>query len=170
MHAGKVEAHSGGVGKGSEFTVHIPRVRVSSSMSFAEGESSSAEPRQSRRVLVVDDNKDSAESLAMLLRLAGHTVAVAYSGAETFDRLATFEAEFIFLDIGLPGMDGFMVAQVIRERFPAIRPRLFAITGYGRDEDREMALRSGFEEHLTKPVDPDRLLQLISSRSERRPV
>jgi CheY-like chemotaxis protein/anti-sigma regulatory factor (Ser/Thr protein kinase) len=170
MHGGRVEARSEGVGRGSEFEVRLPRVRVSSSMSFPANGGSSPATRHARRVLVVDDNKDSAESLAMLLRLAGHTAEVTYSGAEALDRLATFEADFIFLDIGLPGMDGYMVAQVIRERFPHMRPKLFAITGYGREEDREMALKSGFDEHLTKPVEPEKLLELIYAESERRPV
>jgi CheY-like chemotaxis protein len=163
MHGGQVEARSEGLGEGSEFEIRLPRVRVSSSISFAATEGKSPDEGQSRRVLIVDDNEDSAESLAMLLRMAGHTAVVAHSGAEAFDRLAGFDAEFVFLDIGLPGMDGYEVAQIIRKRFRNIRPRLFAITGYGRDEDRELALRSGFEEHLTKPVEPERLLELISS-------
>jgi CheY-like chemotaxis protein len=123
-----------------------------------------------RRVLVVEDNVDSAESLAMLLRMGHHEVMVTHDGATALNTLETFAADLILLDIGLPGMDGYMVAQSVRSRFPTRSIHIIAMTGYGREEDRQLAREAGFDEHLTKPVDPEHLLRLITAqaRSERR--
>ena len=117
-----------------------------------------------RRVLIIEDNADAAESMRAVLRTDGHHVEVVYDGAAGLAKLEDFRADFVLLDIGLPRMDGFMVAHAIRERFAlaARRPRLLALTGYGREEDRTSALKSGFDGHLSKPVDPRRLLQLMA--------
>ncbi len=106
-----------------------------------------------RRVLIVDDNEDAANSLALILKLSGHETAPVYSAPEALERAAAFKPDVVLLDIGLPGMDGYEVAQKMRE-LPGLRDvRLVAVTGYGRSDDRLRARDAGFDEHLTKPVE-----------------
>lgn len=160
MHGGHVEARSAGVGHGSEFRVQLPRIPAPSVQPSASRPG--RPPAPARRVLVVEDSVDSATSLALLLESAGHEIRVTHDGAAALAALEHFASDVILLDIGLPGMDGYMVAQSIRTRFPKLTSRLYAMTGYGSMEDRELALAAGFDDHLTKPVDPERLLQLIA--------
>ncbi len=116
-----------------------------------------------RRVLVIDDNVDAAESLRVMLQLCGHEVEVALSGADGIETARTFLPEVILCDLGLPQLDGLEVAEAIRAD-PALRGvRLIAITGYSGAEDVERALRAGFDAHLTKPADLSRLLQLVAA-------
>jgi len=104
-------------------------------------------------VLIVDDNEDAANSLAMILKLNGHETVPVYSASDALQRAAAFKPEVVLLDIGLPGMDGYEVAQKLRE-LPGMRDiRLIAVTGYGRSDDRIRAREAGFDEHLTKPVE-----------------
>ena len=106
-----------------------------------------------RRVLIVDDNEDAANSLAMILELGGHETASVYTAVDALQRAAAFRPDVVLLDIGLPGMDGYEVAQKIRE-LPGLRDiRLVAVTGYGRSDDRRRARDAGFDDHLTKPVE-----------------
>jgi CheY-like chemotaxis protein len=106
-----------------------------------------------RRVLIVDDNEDAANSLAMILNLGGHETASVYTAADALQRAAAFRPDVVLLDIGLPGMDGYEVAQKMRE-LPGLRDiRLVAVTGYGRADDRLRARDAGFDDHLTKPVE-----------------
>jgi CheY-like chemotaxis protein len=114
------------------------------------------------RILVVDDNEDGATMLAAFLRFDGHEVLTCLSGAEALDIVATKKPDVVLLDIGLPGMDGYEVARRIRTAFPDGAPRLVAVTGYGREEDRERARAAGFEAHLVKPVDFDALRRILS--------
>ncbi|HEX3131261.1 MAG TPA: response regulator [Thermoanaerobaculia bacterium] len=115
-----------------------------------------------RRVLVADDNQDSAESLGMLLELHGHEVRLAYDGQEALDAAGLFLPDVMLLDIGLPKMDGFEVASRLRQDSRHDRMLLVAVTGYGRDGDRERARAAGFDHHLIKPVDPRTLADLIA--------
>jgi CheY-like chemotaxis protein len=116
----------------------------------------------SRRVLVVDDNADAAESAALFLRLAGHVVEVAFDGRAALEAARAFRPEVVFLDIGLPGMNGYEVARRLRQE-PEFRSAvLAAVTGYGREEDRRRSKESGFDFHLVKPVEPASLLNLVS--------
>ena len=106
-----------------------------------------------RRVLIVDDNEDAANSLALILELGGHETASVYTAVAALQRAAAFRPEVVLLDIGLPGMDGYEVAQKMRE-LPGLRDiRLVAVTGYGRSDDRIRARDAGFDDHLTKPVE-----------------
>ncbi|HEV7443645.1 MAG TPA: PAS domain-containing protein [Steroidobacteraceae bacterium] len=161
MHGGWVEARSAGLGSGSEFRVQLPRTRPPQGSVRIDPEDA-GRPHRARRILVVEDNHDSAESLALLLRMAGQEVVVVHDGPAALSALESFVADFILLDIGLPGMDGYLVAQSIRTRFPDRATLLYAMTGYGRPEDRAQAIAAGFDDHLTKPVDPERLLAMTA--------
>lgn len=168
LHGGTVEAHSEGLGRGSEFIVRLP---VQSAPNAPAPATTQARPSAvGRRVLIVEDNVDSAESLAMLLSAVGHETRITHDGVGALHALESFAAEWVLLDIGLPGMDGYLVAQTIRERYRERPLRLFAVSGYGRQEDRALALASGFDGHLTKPVDPARLLALIAERDSSEPA
>src|SRR6201996_2709783 len=108
---------------------------------------------KTRRVLIVDDNEDAANSLALLLKLGGHETIPVYSAVDALERAVAFKPDVVLLDIGLPGMDGYEVAQKMRE-LPGLRDiRLVAVTGYGRSDDRARARDAGFDDHLTKPVE-----------------
>ena len=116
-----------------------------------------------RRLLVVDDNKDAAESMSMLLEMWGHDVAYAYDGPTALETAEQWQPEAVFLDIGLPGMDGYEVAERLRELPHAKDAVLIAITGYGQDDDRLRSRQAGIDHHLVKPVAPDALRNLIDS-------
>ncbi len=158
MHGGHVEAHSEGVGHGSEFVVRLPLAESEQPLVIAERDYEVT----TRRVLVVEDNNDSAEMLCSLLKADGHEVATASDGGDALSQLESFAPEWILMDIGLPGMDGYAVVGLMRQRERGKSARIYALTGYGNPEDRDMALRSGFDGHLTKPVDPQSLLRLVS--------
>lgn len=112
-----------------------------------------------RRILVVDDNQDSAESLALLLEIYGHEVRTAFAGPAALETASTFRPDVVLLDIGLPGMDGYEVARRLRAEHD--RCRLIALTGYGRDDDRERSREAGFDHHLVKPVDLNELARVL---------
>ena len=116
-----------------------------------------------RRLLVVDDNKDAAESMSMLLEMWGHDVAYAYDGPTALETAEQWRPEAVFLDIGLPGMDGYEVAERLRELPQAKDAVLIAITGYGQEDDRLRSRQAGIDHHLVKPVAPDALRNLIDS-------
>jgi len=113
------------------------------------------------RVLIVDDNRDAADSLAMLLALDGHDVQVAYAGGEALDAVRDFQPSVVVLDLGLPDLNGFEVARRLRRDADRDRLRLIALTGWGQAEDRRRTLEAGFDHHLTKPVDPEQLHRLL---------
>ena len=158
LHGGRVEARSEGLGHGSEFTVYLPLA----AMEQPVVERDRGYRTVTRRILVVEDNPDSANVLCTLLEADGHTVATASDGGEALTQLESFAPEFVLMDIGLPGMDGYAVAGLMRQRASGRAVRMYALTGYGYPEDRAMAFKSGFDGHLTKPVDPDELLRLLS--------
>jgi two-component system CheB/CheR fusion protein len=153
LHGGRVEALSAGPGHGSEFVVRIPGGAELGNAASAPP-SASREPRRlSRRVLVTDDNADGAEALAILLRLAGHDVQVARSGPETLELASSFRPDVIFLDLGMPGMDGFETARRLRQ-MPELETLLVALTGYGQESDRRHAFDAGFDDFVVKPPNP----------------
>jgi PAS domain S-box-containing protein len=165
MHNGSVSVSSLGRGKGSEFTIRLP-VLPESQGPVREPGGPSAEPiDRPRRVLVVDDNVDAANSIAKILSLFGHTVRCAHDGPEALSAANDFEPEVIVLDIGLPGMDGYEVARRLRASDKFRRTALIALTGYGQEDDRALSREAGFDQHLTKPVDPDLLNKVLRTPS-----
>ncbi len=165
LHGGSVDAHSDGPGKGSEFNIRVPIAEQP-----AAARESSPAPQgdtQPRRVLVVDDNRDAAESTAELLRLESHIVQTAYSGAAALGVARVFRPEIIFLDIGLPGMDGYEIARRLRQFPETAQASLIALTGYGQASDRERTRAAGFDGHVVKPVDPAMLAPLVASQGRR---
>jgi signal transduction histidine kinase len=168
LHGGSVSATSGGRGRGAEFTIRLPGAdRVAAPAPAAPGTSSApgvtASGRPARRVLVVDDNEDGAHMLADILRALGHQVACAYDGPGALATAASFAPDVALLDIGLPVMDGYEVAQGFLRDGRLCRTRLVAITGYGQEQDRERTAAAGFIAHLVKPVDFDRLRALVEA-------
>jgi PAS domain S-box-containing protein len=164
MHHGTVEAHSAGLGKGSEFVVRLPL----SALAREEPEGREVtEQRQvtafsGHRLLVVDDNTDAADSLAMLLRLQGHEVRVAHDGPSALTLVKGYRPELVFLDIGMPGMDGYEVARRLRQQPGFENVRLAALTGWGQQEDRRKSKEAGFDHHLVKPIEPTALDGLLA--------
>jgi CheY-like chemotaxis protein len=161
MHGGSVEARSDGIGKGSEFVVRLALRRDGAPVELAAAVAESA-PVSGRRVLVVDDNRDSAESLAMLLRHLGHTTEVAYDGEHALSTAESFRPDVLLLDLGMPRMSGFELCRRIRASDWGEEVLLIAQTGWGQDRDRERALEAGFDGHLVKPVDHEALLKLLA--------
>jgi PAS domain S-box-containing protein len=161
MHGGSVLATSKGPGKGSTFTVRLPAASPSSSLQKTPGVVASAERRGSR-ILVVDDNKDTADGLVRLLKLLGNEVQMAHDGTSAIDLARIHKPEFVLLDIGLPGMDGYQVAQKLREEPCCKAAIVIAVSGYGQDEDRRRSREAGFDHHLVKPVDFDALISLLT--------
>jgi PAS domain S-box-containing protein len=163
LHNGRIEVRSGGRDAGSEFIVHLPVLDAAASVYEPAASTATAQTRGNKQhVLVVDDNQDAARSLAMLLEMSGCTVSVAFGGREALDTLETFPADVVLLDIGMPGMDGYEVARRIRSRPCEKELLLIALTGWGQAEDKRRAAEAGFDEHLTKPVDPELLATLLN--------
>ena len=172
MHGGSVQAHSDGIGRGTEFTVRLPTVTdrpnplspPTLTPPTASGE---------RRILVVDDSEDGAESLAMLLRLAGHETFKAHDGITAIEAAERLRPDAVLLDIGLPRLNGYEVCKRLRKEPWGKELVLVALTGWGQDEDRHRSREAGFDAHMVKPLDHDALLELLASllpvRSTRPP-
>ena len=168
LHGGSVEAYSAGLGQGSEFLVRLPTLsRSASHLRESPPKETSARKSVSLRLLVVDDNVDAADVLAMFLQLAGHEVKVAHGGPAALGIAATFQPQVILLDIGLPGMNGYEAARQLRQLPGLEKVLLVAVTGYGEDHDRRQAQEAGFDHHLTKPVDPEALGELLAHSAAR---
>jgi signal transduction histidine kinase len=158
LHGGRTTVESPGLGKGSTFTVRLPSMPAPPPSLKPVPTLAPALPR---RILVVDDNEDSAESMAILLRLWGHHVDVAHDGDSALQSAIAQRPEVVFLDIGLPGMDGYEVARRLRRQQDGSKLTLIALTGMGRDEDRQRAMEAGFDRHVTKPVTPETLQTIV---------
>jgi signal transduction histidine kinase len=158
LHGGDIRAESAGRGKGSAFFVRLPlgdpEVPVQRSRPLARGSS------RCRRVLIVEDNRDAAESLADIVEMLGHVVEVAYDGPDGISRARANPPEIVFCDIGLPGMSGYEVARTLRAESPQ-GLEIFALSGYAQPEDKRRALESGFDGHLSKPPDHDEIARLL---------
>jgi PAS domain S-box-containing protein len=159
MHGGRVAAFSAGLGQGSEFIVTLPMQGEAPAPAAGAGPDGAASGRGPRRVLVVDDNADAADAIAMLLGSAGHQVRTAYAASQAIEMAREFVPDVVLLDIGLPGMNGYELARELRHFRP--EALYIALTGYGQDRDRRRAMEAGFDHHLTKPVDVASLNALL---------
>jgi two-component system, chemotaxis family, CheB/CheR fusion protein len=166
LHGGRIDAYSEGLGKGSEFTVRLPLI------SAADGPVQSVEmpptelppvPSGGRRILIVDDNADTAETVALLVQSWGYKTAIANDATAAIEVAKSFRPDIALLDIGLPRMNGFELARSLRKLPESAKILLIAITGYGREQDREAAHLAGFNHYMVKPVDVDRLRALLAS-------
>jgi CheY-like chemotaxis protein len=160
MHHGTVQVRSAGVNEGSEFVVRLPLLADVPEQTLPEPVP--AEPALGCRILVVDDNRDAATSLAELLQLCGHETHIAYDGLEAVQMAQNFRPDAVLLDIGLPKLNGFEVAHKIRQQDWGKDVMLVALTGWGQDEDRRMSTEAGFNAHLVKPADPVALMELLA--------
>jgi two-component system CheB/CheR fusion protein len=163
LHGGRIEARSEGLERGSEFIVFLPSLRLASGTLQEAAQAGNAVAPSSKRVLIADDNRDGAESLGMLMESSGHMVYLAHTGVEALHVAATYRPHVAILDIGMPGMDGYQVAQKIRDQAWGMHMTLIALTGWGQEDDKRRAQRAGFDHHLTKPVDPAVLEELLGS-------
>jgi CheY-like chemotaxis protein len=168
LHGGSVGAHSDGVGRGSDFTVNLPLPPLHDDPAagcaavLPGAPAASAAPLQ---LMLVDDNVDAANTLAMLLEMQGYTVSVAYRAHDALERAATDTPDIFLLDIGLPDMDGYELARRLRAQSATRDTVLIALTGYGQAQDRARSEQAGFDHHLVKPVEIERLSALLAQLS-----
>jgi PAS domain S-box-containing protein len=163
LHGGSVEARSSGIGLGSEFTVRLPTVEAPGQESQRPKDNGEKSPGGKKcRILIADDLQDSVDSLAMMLRMAGHEIQTAHDGLAAVQAAATFRPDVALLDIGMPKMNGYQAARHIREQEWGKKMVLVALTGWGQEEDKRRATEAGFDHHLTKPVEPAALEKLLA--------
>jgi CheY-like chemotaxis protein len=164
LHGGSVEARSAGPGGGSEFLVHLPCDGAAAVRQASSQPQAPTVPGR-RRVLVIEDHRDAAETLRRILSLRGYDAAVASDGPQGLIEVRRARPDVVICDIGLPGMDGFTVAAALRSDPLTADIRLIALTGYGREEDVRRARDAGFDDHIVKPAAPDDLIRKIEARS-----
>jgi PAS domain S-box-containing protein len=162
MHEGRIDARSAGQGQGSEFTIRMPLLDPSAGLP-REASRAVAVPAVNRRVLVIDDNADAAEMLAALVRTMSGEAETADNGLDGIRRAAAFAPDLIFLDIGMPGMDGYETCRRMRREPFGQRAVIVALTGWGQERDKQRAAEAGFDAHLTKPADPMELQRLLAA-------
>jgi CheY-like chemotaxis protein len=158
MHGGSVDAMSEGEGRGAQFVITLPRVNAPAVIERR----SDASTVNATRVLVVDDNRDAADSLAALLRTLGNEVIAVYDGVEAVKATRAFRPDVVLLDIGMPRLDGYAAAREIRRDAAARDTKIVALTGWGQDDDRRRAMDAGFDAHLVKPAELDALRRLLA--------
>jgi PAS domain S-box-containing protein len=163
MHGGEVSAFSDGPGSGSTFVVRLPLV-TRSGMEVAPASPEAVQPAHAEKILVVDDNRDAAQTMAYLLQAEGHEVKTAFGGEEAVTRAAEFRPDLIFMDLGMPQVDGYEATRRIRAQSGDRRLRIIALTGWGQAADRQRASDAGMDGHLVKPADPDVLRKVICHR------
>jgi CheY-like chemotaxis protein len=160
MHGGSITAASEGEGMGSAFVVRLP-LAAAQTEGLPRASTHVPALRELQRVLIVDDNRDSANTLGALLKAIGADVRVAYDGPEALEAFGSFQPSVVLLDLGMPGMDGYEVARRIRAQPEAQATALIALTGWGAPGDRERTQLAGFQDHLVKPVDPRTMQQVL---------
>jgi PAS domain S-box-containing protein len=163
MHGGTLDATSEGHGRGAHFTLRLPRIAAPSAFVASSVEANEEASIAGKRILVVDDNRDAAESLRMMLELLGADVQVAYNGRDAIARFAECQPVAMLLDIGMPGMDGYEVAREIRARADGTSALIVALTGWGQEDDRRRSREAGFDHHLVKPADLETLERVLAS-------
>jgi len=164
LHGGRVEASSAGRGQGSQFVLRLPLLKEPAPLESLNGKPPRRERTAARRILVVDDNIDSASSLAAMLRLLGHEVRTAHDGVAALEIAESCSPEVVLLDIGLPRINGLEVARRLRGALHLEDALLVAMTGYGQDSDRRRSQEAGFDAHLVKPIDLDQLQAMLAGR------
>jgi CheY-like chemotaxis protein len=162
LHGGSVTAASEGPGKGSEFTVRLPAAAELPTKVPKPQKSSMPVVSSTARVLIVDDNQDTASGMAKLLKVLGHEAAIANDGPAAIEAAQEFQPSYVLLDIGLPGMDGYQVARRLRQHESCKDSVIIAVSGYGQDEDRRRAKEAGIDHHLVKPIDHNALITLLT--------
>jgi PAS domain S-box-containing protein len=162
LHGGEIHAKSPGLGRGSEFIVRLPVQSLAARRQSADTRASTA-PRVGRRILIADDNRDAAESLATLLELDGHEVTIVHDGQAALAAVQTGHPDIALLDIGMPKLSGYEVARQVRQGSLGRSVTLVAVTGWGQESDKARALAAGFNHHFTKPIETERLNELIRS-------
>jgi CheY-like chemotaxis protein len=165
LHGGQVEARSEGHNRGSEFIVRLPALEPNAAADDAQAQAPRITMVNRRRVLVVDDNLDAAEALKQVLLLLGHEVYQSADGATAVDVVRHFEPDVVFMDIGMPGMNGLEAARRIRRLALARQPLICALTGWGQQADRESSHAAGIDRHLVKPIDRDTLQSVLAKMS-----
>jgi CheY-like chemotaxis protein/two-component sensor histidine kinase len=168
MHEGRVTATSGGPGLGSEFTITLPALLESTRPASELGPGNSSDLRTSSErprvcVLVIDDNVDAALGMAMLVQTAGYEVRTVHDGPSALEILRNYQPEFVLIDLGLPGMSSYELAQAFRRERSLVNATLVAISGYGQPKDRDLSRLAGFDYHLIKPIDLETLLPILTS-------
>lgn len=162
LHGGRIIGHSEGLGQGSEFTLYLPLIHGKHATDTAEKRTGNLR-LDARKVLVVDDNRDAAETLKVLLQLLGAQPALAHDGPTALRQLQEFRPDLVLLDIGLPGMDGYEVAQRMRRHAEGKDIKIVAVTGWGQAEDRQRSLQAGIDEHLIKPINLQDIDRIVGS-------
>lgn len=164
MHGGSLRASSEGTGRGSTFTVELPlSVQLQPEPSEKRAQTAHLDVEQARTILIADDNIDSAQSLAMLLRLQGHDVATVFDGMEAIEKVSTINPDVVILDLGMPRMNGLEAARRIRQLPEGDTIKLIALTGWGQEGDRQRTLEHGFDHHLVKPLTLQELDAIIGT-------
>ena len=163
LHGGRVDAYSEGLSKGSVFVVCLPRAEARRTDDVSPNAAIAASPLSRKRIVIIEDDTDGREALCMQLLLAGHEVHEAKDGQSGIEVVQRVRPDVVLLDIGLPGLDGYEVARRLKSGQDC--PRLVAVTGYGRSEDKDRAMTAGFDAHLTKPVEPDELHRTLHAPS-----
>jgi len=162
LHGGSIQAHSDGPGMGSEFSVRLPLVNEGSAAHAPEVDDAPPATKSPLRMLIVDDNRDAADSLSEMLKMMGHDTRTAYDGQQGVDLAGEYLPDVILLDIGLPKLNGYEACRLIREQPTGKGVVLIALTGWGQDEDRRRSHEAGFDHHMVKPVDPQALMKMVA--------
>jgi CheY-like chemotaxis protein len=170
LHGGSIEASSEGYGRGSEFVVHLPLAQSAGSAQLENMDTRSAGDGGGHRILVVDDNCDAADSLAMILQIRGNDTRTAYDGLAALDVAAAFRPDVVLLDIGMPKLNGYDTARRLRTQPWGRNITLIALTGWGQDEDRQQSQAAGFNFHLVKPIEPAALEKLLAELHEAKMI
>jgi CheY-like chemotaxis protein len=163
MHGGTVQAASAGLGKGATFSVRLPAVLAMPATDVEDDPSMRLRSLRALRILVTEDNDDARLMMQSMLSLEGHEVRTARDGAETLTCLSSWLPDVILMDIGLPDMEGYEVARRISETYMRHKPKLIALTGFGQADDERRAYDAGFDLHLTKPVAPEDLSEVLAA-------
>jgi two-component system CheB/CheR fusion protein len=168
LHGGTISVFSDGLGRGSEFVVRLPALSEPLYETSHDTRIQANHKARQSRILIVDDNRDSGRTMARILELDGHDVACVFNGLVVSEQLASFQPDVLLVDIGLPGLDGYQVAEQVRQQRAKDELLLVAVTGYGGEENHARAKRAGFDHYLVKPVNLKTLAELLADWHDRQ--